>query len=364
MKICFVAPANNYHTKKWAGWFSSHGHEVHVISFTKSEIPNVSVHYINTGAEANASYLKKLNYLRNGKEIRNLIKMIKPDIINAHYATSYGTAMALSKVHPYIVSLWGSDVYDFPQKNIFYKKMLEYCLKKADYLFSTSKAMAQEASKYTDKKCYITPFGVDMNLFNPNKRVRKNDGKFIIGTVKALNPKYGIDTLLKAAAIVFQEHPEYKLEVRIAGRGEDADNLKKLAKNLKINSIVKWLGFISQEEAANEWANMDIGVTSSSSSESFGVSAVECQACQVPIIISDVPGLKEATNPGESSIVVSRKDARALADAIEKLHDDPNLRKKMGENGRKYISNNYEIDDCFRNVENIFLTIIKENVSC
>lgn len=362
MKICFVAPANNYHTQKWAGWFSAHNHEVHVISFINAKIPNVQVHYINTGAEVNASYLKKLNYLKHGKEIRSLLEEIKPDIINAHYATSYGTAMAVSKVHPYIVSVWGSDVYEFPQKNILNKIMVEYCLKKADYIFSTSKSMALEASKYTDKKFYITPFGVDIDLFNPNKRIRQNDSKFIIGTVKALNPKYGIDTLLKAASLVYQEHPEYNLEIRIAGKGNDADNLKRLADNLGINHIVKWLGFISQEDAATEWANMDIGITSSSSSESFGVSAVECEACETPIIISDVPGLKEATDPGKSSLVVPRKDARALANAIEKLHDNPQLRETMGKNGRAYVKNHYEINACFRNVESIYSKLMTKKV--
>ena len=50
MKICFLAPANNYHTKKWCNWFASQGHEVHVVSFIKDSIDNVTVHYIDTGA--------------------------------------------------------------------------------------------------------------------------------------------------------------------------------------------------------------------------------------------------------------------------------------------------------------------------
>ena len=78
---------------------------------------------------------------------------------------------------------------------------------------------------------------------------------------------------------------------------------------MEIDSIVKWLGFISQEDAAKEWANMDIGIIPSvSDSESFGVSAVECQACGVPVIISDIPGLEESTCPGKSSLVVPRGD--------------------------------------------------------
>lgn len=359
MKICFVAPANNYHTQKWSSWFFNQGHEVHVISFINAKIPNVKVHYIDVGDIVNEGNLKKLNYLFHGKEIRRIINSIKPDIINAHYATSYGTAMATSRVKsPYIVSLWGSDVYDFPKINFLCELMLKYSLKKSDYLFSTSKAMAEEASKYTDKKFYITPFGVDMDVFNPGKRNRSNDGKFVIGTVKSLNKKYGIDIFLNAVSLVYKEHPEYNLEVRIAGKGNDEGKLKKLAKELEIDSIVKWLGFISQEDAAKEWANMDIGIIPSvSDSESFGVSAVECQACGVPVIISDIPGLEESTCPGKSSLVVPRGDYRILADRIEELYSDQQMRLEMGLYGRKYALENYELNDCFRRVEKIYYSL-------
>lgn len=364
MKICFVAPANNYHTKKWANWFISRGHEVHIITFIEDLIPGATVHYINTGANSEDGNLKKLKYLFAGKKINRLLKSINPDIVNVHYATSYGTAMALSGYHPYILSVWGADIYDFPQEGFFQKEMVKFSLKNADWLYSTSKAMAKESKKYTNKEFTITPFGVDMSLFSPNKRTRDNDGKFIVGTVKALTPKYGIDTLLKGVARVYKAHPEYNLEVRIAGKGESEKTLKALAKQLGISEIVKWLGFISQEDAAKEWANMDVGVVASSMlSESFGVSAIECQASGTPVIISDVPGLEEATNPGKSSIVIPIKDDNALSEKIIELHDDLKLRIEIGNEGRKFVVENYELNKCFLEVEsNMESKIVQHNI--
>ena len=49
MKICFIAPANNYHTIKWCNWFSERGHIIHVVSFVPGEIENANVHYIDPG---------------------------------------------------------------------------------------------------------------------------------------------------------------------------------------------------------------------------------------------------------------------------------------------------------------------------
>lgn len=353
MNICFIAHANNYHIEKWCRWFVSQGHEVHLVSFVNGTIDNVMVHWIDAAVGTNDSNFKKSRYLLHGREIRRTIDEIRPDVINVHYASSYGTAVALSGIKNYVLSVWGNDVYEFPRRSKVHEWMLRYSLSRATVLFSTSKAMAEECRKYTKKKFSITPFGVDMDLFSPNKRDRgKENTDFVIGTIKALRPKYGIDYLLKAVAILRKTRPEMPLKLRIAGKGESEEHLKKLAWDLHISDITTWLGFISQQQAAREWANMDIGIVASADeSESFGVSVVEAQACGTPVIVSDIPGLMEATSPGQSSLVVPRKDERALADAIVKLYENINERIRMGECGRAYASRNYEMNHCFSKIE-------------
>lgn len=131
---------------------------------------------------------------------------------------------------------------------------------------------------------------------------------------------------------------------------------KNLSKKLGIEKNTKWLGFISQEEAAEEWANMDIAIIPSFQ-ESFGVSAIEAQASGIPVIISNIPGLKETTIPGDSSIVVKR-DEREIADNIKNIYFSPYRIEEMGMKGRKYIIDHYEIEDCFKKVEKLFLAII------
>lgn len=352
MKICFIAPAGNYHTVKWCKWFNSRGHEIHVISFTYSAIDGVAVHSLNADIDVHSSDFSKLKYLKYARKVKQVVNKIKPDIINVHYATSYGTVAALSGLKDYVLSVWGSDIYDFPNKSVLHKAMLKFSLSRAKYIFSTSKAMAEETHKYTKKKIEITPFGVDMNLFSPNKRTRNRlDKDFIVGTIKALTPKYGIEYLLKAVSVIKSSYPQIPIKLRIAGKGSHEDEYKQLAKDLGINDITTWLGFIPQEQAAEEWANMDVGIVASTlDSESFGVSAVEAQACGTPVIISDVPGLMEATYPEQTSIVVKRRDEKALADAIVKLYDESSLRIKMGENGRRFVKEQYEIDHCFEKI--------------
>ncbi len=355
MRICFVAPANNYHTKKWAVWFSGRGHEVHVVSFIKDDIPGTIVHFIDTGVGPEDSDSSKIKYLLHARVLKKIVDKIQPDIVNVHYATSYGTVAALSGIKRYILSVWGMDIYDFPKKSILHQMMLKYSLHKASLLLSTSKAMAIEGNKYTNKKFIITPFGVDMKLFSPVQRTRHcDDGKFVMGTVKGLTDKYGISYILKAAAKV-REKIGVPIELRIAGKGLQEEEYKRLAKELSIDDITHWLGFISQEDAAKEWANMDIAlIPSTLESESFGVSAVEAQACGTAVIISDIPGLMEATNPGKTSIVVKRKCVESLSNGIISLYEDSIKRNQIALNGRAFVEKKYDLDKCFKDIEAVF----------
>ncbi len=355
MRICFIAPASNYHTQKWSKWFEKNGHEVHIISFINtSEIHNVKVHFLDAGVDVQGRDIEKLKYLLFARKIKKLVKKINPDVVNVHYATSYGTVAAFSGIKNYILSVWGTDIYAFPRKSIMHKLMLKYSLKRAKYIFSTSKAMAEETKKYTKKKIEITPFGVDMNLFHPEKRERKDDDNtFVIGTVKALESVYGIELILRAVAEIKISHPEYNIKIRIAGKGSKENELKCLSEKLKISNDTTWLGFISQEQAAYEWANMDLAVIPSYQ-ESFGVSAVEAQACGTPVLITEVQGLMEATLPEVSSRIVPIGDVNSLKEEIIFLYKNRAYGRQLGYAGRKFVENNFDIDICFKKIESLF----------
>lgn len=352
MKICFVGPADSAHMKKWCNWFSNNGHEVHVISFVEGNIPSATVHVITANEDGSGSDLSKIRYLLCGRKIKKVIREIEPDIVNVHYATSYGASIALSGLKGYFLSVWGKDIYEFPRKSVFHKLLLEYSLNRASHLFSTSLAMANEAAKYTNQNFTITPFGVDMNLFNPDKRRQENEHVFTVGTVKSLSDKYGIRNILEAVAKINDSH-DIKVALRIAGDGPQKEEYQKLSINLGIDRITTWLGYISQEEAAKEWANMDIAIIPSTvDSESFGVSAVEAQACGTAMIISDIPGLMEVAD-GNAKII-KRNDTDALVDAIEQLYYNKELRKKLGQDGRENVLKKYDINDCFQKIESYY----------
>ncbi len=130
MKLCYFGDAQSIHVQKWCTYFSCIGNEVHLISFRKAEIPNVQVHYINIGL-INVSGRNWKALLKFFK-IRKLLKRINPDVFHAHYATSYGITAALVNFHPFVISVWGSDLLITPKKSIIIKKMLKWAFKRCD----------------------------------------------------------------------------------------------------------------------------------------------------------------------------------------------------------------------------------------
>lgn len=357
MIIAFLAPANNYHTIKWCGYFVDRGYEVHVISLTSGNIDGVTVHQLCTGASESDKDWKKLRYLTAVRELKKCLRAIGPDIVSVHYASSYGSLAAIAGIKKYTLSVWGTDVFDFPRKSFLHKQLLKYSLSKASVLLSTSEAMAEEVYRYVkNRHIEITPFGVNMDLFNENKRVTAEKNTFVLGNIKSLADVYGISDILLAASIVREKRPDIPLQVRIAGKGPKENEYKELCKTLKIDDIVNWLGFITQAEAATEWANFDVAVIPSVR-ESFGVSAVEAQACGVPVIITDVGGLKETTCPGKTSLVVEIGDTEAISEAIIRLYDDKELREQMGRMARDFVSDRYEYRACFERIEKILLEL-------
>lgn len=360
--ICYLADASNPHTIKWCNYFKNKGYNIHVISLNAGEIEGVTVHNFSFNVKElkNESPFKKIKYITAIGKIKKLVKDIKPDILHAHYASSYGLIGSLLNYHPYVISVWGTDIYDFPNGGIIQNKIIKYNLKKADYIFSTSKDMARETNKYTNKKIYITPFGVDMDFFKPNENLKAKEGSFTIGTIKTLEKKYGIDYLIKSFKIIKDKNINIDLKLKIGGSGSQLENLKELVKELNLEKDVEFLGRISLDEVSNVFNTFDIAVFPSLK-ESFGVAAVEAQACGIPVIVSNVGGHPEVVLDGETGLIVESENTDELSEALLKLINNKDLRENISKNTRNFIKENYELNLNFNDIENIYNEILKKS---
>lgn len=359
MKIVLLVPLSEIHSVRWANTFAAKGHEVHVVTSHPDTINRVSdqviVHCLPLSAPA--------GYYLNTFSLRRLLKKISPDVLNAHYASGYGTLGRLCGFHPFVLSVWGSDVYDFPYKSPGHLKLVRKNLHAADRICSTSNAMAEQVRTICPgmQDIRITPFGVDAATFSPKPEL-KDPGLITIGTVKKLEPKYGIDTLLQAFAFV-KEHYDQKapgtlqrLRLIIVGGGPEEQKLKGMADELGISDHCRWVGKVPHPEV-QDYLNMFDVFGALSRSESFGVSVIEASACGLPVVVSDVGGLPEVVKEGETGFVVPRENPEEAGKAMIKLIDDPDLRRVIGEKGRQHVMREYEWDHCVGLLEGVLKEI-------
>ena len=380
MKVLLVSDAGSIHTKRWASSLKDAGVDIALFSIT----PYADGFYEAKGIKLYTfdlfAYKKTQNLHRKSKILRitaplkahsaavkclkRILKKEKPDILHAHYATSYGLVAALAGYHPFILSVWGSDIYEFPGKSALNRMAVKFMLKRADRVLSTSMAMARETARYYRGDIGITPFGVDTDVFRPLRKQEREDKTIVFGTVKTLSWKYGIDLLLRAFASVIGRigellPPENRTGVRllIAGKGADRQQLEKLADDLGISSRVAFLGEVMHEDIPGIYSGMDVAVFLSRA-ESFGVSAVEAMACGVPVIASDADGFREILDDG-AGVIVPREDIEAAADAMLKLASDGEYRKTLAAKGRARAEDRYDwqenvrmMTDEYRNILN------------
>ena len=348
--MLIVSDLNSIHTKRWVRALYEKG--VNVCVFGLSAVTDdyyqdidVRIESANLQVSKFGNLFEKAAYLSAVKQLRAVYKEFIPDIVHAHYATSYGLLGSFLRHHPYAISVWGADVYDFPNESGIKRSLLKRNLKHADYLFSTSKVMAEETKKYTDKVITVVPFGVDVDVFKPKPKGLDNDA-LVFGIVKALEDKYGIEYLIRAFKMLMDKYPEKHHRLLIVGRGSKEKKLKDLCIELEVSERIDFAGFVSHDKVVSYFHRMDVVVVPSIlDSESFGVAAVEASACEKPVVVSNVGGLPEVILDKKTGLIVPAKDPAELFLAMDYFINNTNRIEVYGKAGRENVLLHYNWND-------------------
>jgi glycosyltransferase involved in cell wall biosynthesis len=311
-----------------------------------NQFKNISLESAGLSADKfqDEDYLVKLLYLKSIVQVKNLLKSFNPDILHAHYASSYGMIGAFSAFHPFVLSVWGTDVFNFPRKSLVHRKIFEFNLVKADRVLSTSNFMAKEVKKYTDKVVDVIPFGIDLEVYKSisEKKLFRSDD-IVLGTVKSLESQYRIDVLITSFKSLKEKHPTLPLKLLIVGKGSKEKKLKDLVKSFGIEKDTVFSGYIKPNEVPSYHKMFNVEVYLSD--ESFGVSALEASACGKPVIASSTGGLAEIIINNETGFLVESKNVEQIVEAVEKLIFNKNLLEEFGKNGKDRVEKYFNWED-------------------
>lgn len=335
LRLLILADINSPHTQKWVMGLSECNIQVGIFSFNTASTPWFEEHpniicLQQAKSKQNNSILSKLNYLLHLPLLLWRIKQFKPDILHAHYASSYGFIAALSFFKPLLVSVWGSDITQFPQKSWIHRSIIKFVFYRAKKISGTSTLLKKEVARHTGKTCEVIPFGIDLNNFYSLEE-KHHPSVFTIGVIKHLETIYNIDKVLDAFAILRKQHPHQKFVLKIIGEGSLEQSLKKQSEDLHLGNDVEFVGKVDHKLIPDYLHQLDV-LVNVSDYESFGVSVAEAMACKIPVIVSPHDGFKDLVPNTAYAIVVPQITAFEIFKALDDYYLHEEKRKQVTEN--------------------------------
>ena len=209
--------------------------------------------------------------------------------------------------------------------------VLDRYMNKLDARITVSSAARHFVSRYFPGEYRIIPNGVDVDFYaNAKPFPEFRDGRVNIFFVGRVEPRKGAMYLMRAYAKIKERYPETRLI--IAGRGPEIGKLRRYAHERKVGDVF-FAGRPSDEDKARFYKTADIFVAPSTGQESFGIVLLEAMAAGCAVVASDIHGYKRVVQRNVTGLLVEPKDPDALAEALERLINDPAQRTSLGQAG-------------------------------
>ena len=279
--------------------------------------------------------------------IRNFRRMAKKaDVVHIHVPFPLAdAALLLSGYKGKVVVSWHSDIVKQKKLMLFYKPFMRYLLKRADMILTATEGHVKHSLYLPEfsEKCKILPYGITPEDYlsvprGPVLTERANDKSSVkVFFTGRLVYYKGVDVLLKAFEKV------RGCELFIAGTGELGDRLRSFVSARGMENRVHFLGFLPDEELKQAYADCDIFVLPSvAPSEAFGIVQLEAMIYGKPVINTALKsGVPYVSLDGKTGITVPPSSPKALAEAINTLAADKELRERYGKAAAERVQNEF-----------------------
>jgi glycosyltransferase involved in cell wall biosynthesis len=243
---------------------------------------------------------------------------------------------------------------------LYQKTLGRSVIKSADKIIVTTESYAQTSRdlwNLTDVS--VIPNAVDTQRFSPSiagdevrKTLHLEDAKVALYVGRLVHHK-GLEQFIASA-----EHTPENVKHVIAGDGPLKEKLKALATEYKVDEKVLFVGKIPDEVLPRYYAACDVLVLPSVSRlEAFGIVALEAMACAKPVIVSDIPGVRELIIDGKEGFVARPLDANDLALKITALLSDEAKARRMGAAARERVEARFSLERVVGQIEDVYASV-------
>ncbi|MCS6980606.1 MAG: glycosyltransferase family 4 protein [Flavobacteriales bacterium] len=316
-------------------------------------------------------------------EVIRLIRKFRPHIVHTH-ASKAGAVGRLAAqlcgvpvtVHTFHGHVFHS--YFGPLKTRVFKSLERYLARLSDAIIAVSPRQKEELASLhricPPEKIHVVPLGFELqrflhlgpeHRFEARRRFQLPPERFIFGTIGRLAPIKNHSLLLNAFAEVAQSASP-KPMLLVVGDGPLLDKLRGQAARLGLTScyitydgqadifFTGWVKYIEHLLPA-----LDV-VVLSSDNEGTPVSLIEAQAAGLPVISTDVGGVRDVTLEKVSALLVPPRQQSALAQAMNKLYRNTALRLRMANTAREFVAHTFSATSLAERMRNLYEKLLNQ----
>ncbi len=261
-----------------------------------------------------------------------------------------GLIAYLAGVRPLVILAHGAELLPTADRwrRPFWSALQRLVLENANLVIANSQYTHQLVSNAAPRAHVETiPLAVDPDRFAPGDREAAKRkfgiaGKHVLCTVSRIHHYKAHDTILRAIADLAPDERE-SIVYLVVGRGPYEPELRKHAAELGIESHVRWLGFVSEEELPQVYQASDLFVLCTRDApeeravEGFGLVFLEAQSCGIPVVGTRTGGIPAAIEDGEGGWLIEQDDSQKLADIVRRLVRSPESFRAAGAQARQRV---------------------------
>lgn len=275
--------------------------------------------------------------LMQGYALRRVLSQFRPQAVHAHWLLPQGVvAVCAARRVPVLATSHGADLFGL--RGYTFARLRRWVIGRVAALSVVSRAMQQRVhAEVPQARVRLLPMGVDcQQRFCPGSEARSEDALLFVGR---LVEKKGLRHLIEAMPAVLAVRPRASLEV--IGFGHEQAALERRVADLGLRKRVRFLGALPQEQLPGHYRKASLFVApfveaGNGDQEGLGLVVAEAMACGCPVVVGDVPGVRDLV-ADDTGVIVPAADHAALAATVVGLLGDAVRREQLAVNGRAHV---------------------------
>jgi colanic acid/amylovoran biosynthesis glycosyltransferase len=293
------------------------------------------------------------------KAVRFALEMERSGVMHVHAHFCSHPALVAFIVHrltniPYSFTAHGSDLHVERRMLCTKVEHASFAVTVSDY---NRRLMAQECGETARDKIRVVHCGVDVEVFAPRAN-QVRDGSLRILCVASLEEVKGHSHLIDACAVLRERGVDFLCD--LVGEGPLRGKIEKQIARLGLGDVVRTPGGKPRPEIIQMLGAADVAVLASQMTkegkrEGIPVALMEAMAAGLPVVASAISGIPELVDDSRTGILVQPGDSTGLADALHRLARDGDLRRRMGEAGRRRVTEQFNLETTTAELMQLFL---------